>query len=161
MKTLLLLLLWAGTAQGYTLVGPKPFDAQDFASRYRRETFGMTHTQLRGLQGKYGMLLAAAAEPDQDWLWMGLELAPGELVTVLGPGAFLFGTVRDQGMLLPLTWEAADWEDSSQRPLYISLTSDAGHEEKGQPIRLLVRVPKGTRAVVASVDTARWKGGRP
>lgn len=142
-----------------TLVGPKPFDAADFARRYSRETFGWTKAQVRGLEGKWGMLLAAAAEPDVDWMWVGVRLRPEESVTVLGPGALLVGEVRDLGVLLPETFEAAQWTDSARLPLAINVTSDIGHGDL--PIRLLVRVPKGTRPAPVRVDTTMWKGGAP
>jgi hypothetical protein len=141
------------------LVGPKPFDATGFARDYSRETFGWTKAKLRGLEGRYGMLLAAAAEPDVDWFWVGVRLAAGEEVLVKGPGALRFGDVVDLGALLPDAFEAATWTDSARFPLTINVTSDNGHGDL--PIRLLVRVPKGTRPVPATVDTSLWKGGVP
>jgi len=133
----------------------------------------LTKSQVRDLEGRFGMLVSAAEEPF-DWFRVGVVVGKNETIHISGPGALRFGNVPDLGILLPDSWDAANWTDSAQYPLTINLTSDAGHVENGSrvrvtfsdghtemvsPIRLLVRVPKGTPVQAAVVDTSIWKGG--
>jgi hypothetical protein len=168
------LLAIASRASAFELVGPKAWDAQDFAHRYRREMCKLTNGQRRDLEGRFDMLVSAADETDVDWFRVGIVVGPNETIHISGPGALRFGNVPDLGILLPDAWDAANWTDSAIYPLTINLTSDAGHIENGSrvdvtfddghtekvsPIRLLVRVPKGTPVRAAVVDTSIWKGG--
>lgn len=160
-------------AHAYELVGPKAWDAKDFAHRYRREMCKLTNGQRRDLEGRFDMLVSAADEPF-DWFRVGVVVGPNETIHISGPGALRFGGVADLGILLPDSWDAANWTDSAVYPLTINLLSDSGHIENGSrvnvtfddghtekvsPIRLLVRVPKGTPVRAAVVDTSIWKGG--
>jgi len=167
-------LLNAVCAHAYELVGPKAWDAEDFGHRYRREMCKFTKGQVRELMGRFDMLVSAAGETEVDWFRIGVVVGRNETIHISGPGALRFNGVADLGILLPDAWDAANWTDSAQYPLTINLTSDAGHIENGSrvrvtfddghtemvsPIRLLVRVPKGTPVQAAVVDTSIWKGG--